>query len=43
MEKFSTLDFSGSEQLSMTLQGKNTTIQEATVAAELATQYTSAD
>ena len=46
MEKFTTSDtnsliwfFSGSEQLSLTLQGKNTTIQEATVAAELAIQY----
>jgi len=43
MEKFSTLDFSGSEQLSLTLQSKNTTNQQATVAAELAIHYTSAD
>ena len=47
LEKFSTffslkmshLIFSGTEQLSLTLQGKDTTIQEATVAAELAIQY----
>ena len=44
MEKFSTffglklshLIFSGIEQLSLTLQGKDTTIQEAIIAAELA-------
>ena len=47
LEKFSTffglkmshLIFSGTEQLCLTLQGKDTTIQEATVAAELAIQY----
>ena len=47
MEKFSTffglklshLIFSGTEQLSLTLQGKETTIQEGTMAAELAIQY----
>ena len=31
--------FSGTEQLSLTLQGKDTTIQEGTMAAELAIQY----
>ena len=47
MDKFSTffglklahLVFSGTEQLSLTLQGKDTTIQEAINATELATQY----
>ncbi len=47
MEKFSTffglklshLFFSGTEQLSLSLQGKDTTVQEATVAAEMAIQY----
>ena len=47
MEKFSTffglnlshLIFSGTEQLSLTLEGKDTTIQEGTMAAELAAQY----
>ena len=47
MDKFSTffglklshLIFSGTEQLSLTLQGKDTTIQEGSVAAELAIQY----
>ena len=47
MDKFSTffglklshLIFSGTEQLSLTLQGKDTTIQEGTMAAELAIQY----
>lgn len=47
MEKFSTyfgmklsyLVFSGIEQLSLSLQGKDTTIQEATQAAELAVHF----
>ena len=47
MEKFSTffglklshLIFSGTEQLSLTLQYKDITIQEATMAAEVAVQY----
>ena len=47
MDKFSTffglklahLVFSGTEQLSLTLQGKDTTIQEAINATELAIQY----
>ena len=47
MEKFSTflglklscVIFSGTEQLSLTLQSKETTIQEGTMAAELAIQY----
>ena len=37
--KLSHLVFSGTEQLSLTLQGKDTTIQEGTMAAELAIQY----
>ena len=37
--KLSHLIFSGTEQLSLTLQGKDTTIQEGTMAAELAIQY----
>ena len=47
MEKFSTyfglklshLIFSGTEQLSITLQGKNTTVQEAVTAAELTVNF----
>lgn len=47
MEKFNTffglklshLVFAGTEQLSLTLQGKNTTVQDATVAADLAMRY----
>ena len=37
--KLSHLVFSGAEQLSLTLQGKDTTIQEATMAAEVMIQY----
>lgn len=37
--KLSHLNFSGTEQLSLTLQGKDTTIQEATIAAETTIQY----
>lgn len=37
--KLSFLIFSGIEQLSLTLQGKDTTVQEATDAAELALHY----
>ena len=37
--KLSHLIFSGTEQLSLTLQGKDTKIQEGTMAAELAIQY----
>ena len=37
--KLSHLLFSGAEQLSLTLQGKDKTIQEATMAAELTVQY----
>ena len=37
--KLSHLIFSGTEQLSLTLQGKDTTIQEGTMAAELGIQY----
>ena len=47
MEKFSTyfglklshLIFAGTEQLSLSLQGKDTTVQEATTAAALAIRY----
>ena len=47
MEKYSTylglklshLNFAGTEQLSITLQGKDTTVQEATTAADLAVKY----
>ena len=47
MDKFSTciglelshLIFAGTEQLSITLQGKNTTVQEATTAADLTVSY----
>ena len=37
--KFAHLVFSGTEQLSLTLQGKDTTIQEAVNATELAIKY----
>ena len=37
--KLSHLIFAGAEQLSLTLQGKDTTIQEATMAAELTIQH----
>ena len=37
--KLSHLVFSGAEQLSLTLQGKDITVQEATTAAELTIQY----
>ena len=47
MEKFNTclglelshLIFAGTEQLSITLQGKNTTVQEATTDADLTVSY----
>lgn len=37
--KLSHLNFSGTEQLSLTLQDKDTTVQEATMAAETTIQY----
>lgn len=37
--KLSHLIFSGTEQLSLTLQDKDTTVQEGTMATELAIQY----
>ena len=41
--KLSHLVFSGAEQLSLTLQGKDTTIQEASMAAELMIQQQRSD